>query len=85
MTVRSRVTQAIDVDTVEENRRKILKEPITVAARSEPVTVFDRSNSGVVGSNPTQDMGVSLRLFCVCVGSGLASGCPPVQRVLLTV
>jgi hypothetical protein len=32
----------------------------------------------IVGSNPTQDMGVSVLLFCVCValcvGSGVATG-----------
>jgi hypothetical protein len=48
-----------------------------------------RSNTGVVGSNPTQDMDVPLRLFCVCVvlcvGSGRATGSSPVQGVLPTV
>jgi hypothetical protein len=42
------------------------KEPITVAARSKAY-VFARSNTGIVGSNPIQDMDVCLRLFCVCV------------------
>jgi hypothetical protein len=40
---------------------------ITVAAHSKAWTVFARSNTGIVGSNPTQNMGVSLRLFCVVV------------------
>jgi hypothetical protein len=40
--------------------------PITVAARSEAWTVFARSNTGIVGSSPTQDMGVCVHLFCVC-------------------
>jgi hypothetical protein len=40
-------------------------------------------NAGIVGSNPTQGMGVCVRLFCV--GSGLATGRSPVQRVLPTV
>jgi hypothetical protein len=31
------------------------------------VNVFARSNTGVVGSNPTQGMGVCLSLFCVRV------------------
>jgi hypothetical protein len=74
LTVVSRFTQATDGETVEENRREVLKGPITVAARSEAWTIFARSNAGVVGSNPTQGMGVCLPLFCVCVGSGLATG-----------
>jgi hypothetical protein len=35
-----------------------IKLPITVAARSKTWTVFARSNAGIVGSNPTQDMNV---------------------------
>jgi hypothetical protein len=42
-----------------------------------PITVAARLNVGIVGSNPTQDMDVCVRLFCVCVvlcvGSGLAT------------
>jgi hypothetical protein len=63
--------------------------PITVAARSKAWIVFARSNAGIVGSNPSQDMNVCLRLFCVCVilcvGIGLATGWSPVQGVLPTV
>jgi hypothetical protein len=63
--------------------------PITVAARSKAWTVFARSNTGIVGSNPTRGMDVCVRLFCVCVvlcvGSGLVKGCSPVQGVLPTV
>jgi hypothetical protein len=59
--------------------------PITLAARSKAWTVFARSNTGTMGSNPTQGM----RLFCVyvilCIGSGLATGWSPVQGVLSTV
>jgi hypothetical protein len=40
--------------------------PITVAARSKAWTVFARSNTGIVGSNPTWGMDVYVRLFCVC-------------------
>jgi hypothetical protein len=51
---------------------------ITVAARSETCTVFARSNSGIMGSNPTQGVDVYVRLFCVyvirCIGSDLATG-----------
>jgi hypothetical protein len=56
-----------------------------VAARSEAWTVFALTNTGFVGSNPAQGMDVCLRLFCVCVGSGLATGWSPVQGVLPTV
>jgi hypothetical protein len=35
--------------------------PITVAALYKARTVFDRSNAGIVGLNPTRDMGV-----CTC-------------------
>jgi hypothetical protein len=35
------------------------------------LAVFARSNVGIVGSNPTRGIDVCLRLFCVCVGSGL--------------
>jgi hypothetical protein len=52
--------------------------PIRVAARSKALTVFARSKARIVGSNPTQDMGVCVRLLCVrvvlCVSSGLATG-----------
>jgi hypothetical protein len=51
-------------------------EPITVAARCKEWTVFARSNTGIVGSNPTC-MDTCVRLFCVCTflyaGSGLAT------------
>jgi hypothetical protein len=54
--------------------------PITVAARY----VFVRSNTGIVGSNPTRGMDVCMRLFCVCVvlcvSSGLATGLIPRPR-----
>jgi hypothetical protein len=63
--------------------------PITLTARSKAWTVFPRSNAGIVGSNPTQGMDFSVRLFCVCVvlrvGSGLSTGRSPVQGVLPTV
>jgi hypothetical protein len=57
--------------------------PITVTAPSKSWTVFARSNTGVVGSNPTQGMDVCVRLFCVyvvlCIGRGLATGLSPVE------
>jgi hypothetical protein len=63
--------------------------PITVAAWSRAWTVFVRSNTGVMGSNPTRDMDVGMPLFCVCVvlcvRSGLATGWSTIQGVLPTV
>jgi hypothetical protein len=41
--------------------------PIRVAARSKARNVFARSNTGIVGSNPTRGMDVCPRFFCVCV------------------
>jgi hypothetical protein len=38
-----------------------------VATRSKAWNVSARSNTGIVGSNPTQGMDVSLYLFCVYV------------------
>jgi hypothetical protein len=47
-----------------------------------------RSNTGIVDSNPTRGIDVSMRLFrvCVvlCVSSGFATGSSPVQVVLPT-
>jgi hypothetical protein len=55
--------------------------PITDAAPSKAWTVFALSNTGIMGSNPSQDMDVCLRLFCVCVvlciGSFLRRADPP--------
>jgi hypothetical protein len=52
--------------------------PIIVSARSKASTVFALSSARIVGSNPTQSMGVCIRLFCfcvvLCVDSGLATG-----------
>jgi hypothetical protein len=44
------------------------KLPITVAAWSKASTIFDRSNTGISGSNPTQDMDVCIvYVYSVCV------------------
>jgi hypothetical protein len=52
--------------------------PVTVAELSKACTVFARSEAGILSSDPTQGMDVSVRSFCVCallcVGSGLATG-----------
>jgi hypothetical protein len=49
-----------------------------VTAQSKAGIVFARWSTGIVGSNPTRGMDVSVRFFCVCVvlhaGSGLATG-----------
>jgi hypothetical protein len=59
-----------------------------MAALSKARTVFARSNTGIVGSNPTRSMDVCLRLFSVCIvlciGSGLATRWSPVQGALPT-
>jgi hypothetical protein len=48
-------------------------EPIAVAARSKARTVFARSNTAIVGSNPTAGMDVCVcsvvRFFCVYIVS----------------
>jgi hypothetical protein len=68
--------------------RKRFHVPVTVAARPRAWTVFARSDAVIVGSNPTQgmDVGVWMRLFCVCVvlciGTDHATGWSPVQVVL---
>jgi hypothetical protein len=48
--------------------------PVTVAERSKSCTVFARSETGIVGSNPTQGMGVwCVYVFILCL-------CYPVFR-----
>jgi hypothetical protein len=60
---------------------------ITVAARSEAWTVFACSNTGINGSNPTQDMDVCVYSAFVlpCVHSSLVMGWFSVLGVLPTV
>jgi hypothetical protein len=55
-------------------RMFIDKQPVTVVARSEAWTAFARSDAGIVGSNPTQDMDVS------CVYGFILCLCRPVFR-----
>jgi hypothetical protein len=43
--------------------------PVTVVEQSKVCTVFARSETGIVGLNPTQDMDV----WCLCTGRGLAT------------
>jgi hypothetical protein len=51
--------------------------------------LFARSDTGIVGSNPTQGMDVCVCVYSVCVvlcvGSGLATGLSLVQEVLPSV
>jgi hypothetical protein len=62
------------------NVRNFIMRSFTAAAQSEAGTVFFRSNIGVVGSNPTRSMDVSVCLFCVfiilCVDSDFARADP---------
>jgi len=54
--------------------------PVPMAAPSKTRTVFDRSKTGIVGSNPAR--GMTVYVFCVvlsCVGIGFASDWSPVQ------
>jgi hypothetical protein len=57
-----------------------------VETGSKAQTVLVCKNDEVVGSNPTPGMDVCVCLLCVCVvlcvGSGLATGLSPAQRVL---
>jgi hypothetical protein len=60
--------------------------PITVVAWSKAWTVFARSNTGIVGSNPTRGVDICVLLFRVCAilcaGSCLATGWSPIRGVL---
>jgi hypothetical protein len=49
--------------------RMVGRVPITVAARSQALTAFVRSNTGIMGSNPTQGMDiwcVYAIILCLC-------------------
>jgi hypothetical protein len=50
----------------ENFRRYMNVKPITVVARSKARTIFARSNTGIVCSNPPRDMDICVRLFCLC-------------------
>jgi hypothetical protein len=68
-------------------KRSKNSKPVTVAERSKACTVFARSEDGIVGSNPTQDMDVWCVCVCVflCLGRGLATSWSPVQGDLPSV
>jgi hypothetical protein len=57
--------EALQQFTLPDTKRSYI--PVTVAARSNALNVFVRSNTGIVGSNPTRGMDVCPRFFCVCV------------------
>jgi hypothetical protein len=59
--------------------------PITVAVWFKAWTVFARSNTGIVTSNPTRGMDVCVRLFCACVVLCVGSSLAMDQGVLPTV
>jgi hypothetical protein len=40
--------------------------PVPMAVRSEASTVFERSKTGIVGSNPARGMDVSPRFSVLC-------------------
>jgi hypothetical protein len=44
----------------------IVPGPVPMAARSKVRTIFDRSKTGIVGSNPAQGMDVCLRFSVLC-------------------
>jgi hypothetical protein len=54
-------------ESVEKLKQLVMEMPITVASQSKDWSFFARPNTGIVGSNPPQNMDVSLHLFCVCV------------------
>jgi hypothetical protein len=59
---------------------------ITVAARSKALTVFVRSNTEIVGSNPTKGMdGLSVFFLCLCCRLRPCDGLIPRPRVLSAV
>jgi hypothetical protein len=60
------------------------KRPVMMAAWPKAWTVFARSNTGVMGLNPTRGMDVHVCLCCVCailcVGSGFVTGWSPTKE-----
>jgi hypothetical protein len=59
---------------------------LTVASRCKASTVFARSDTGILGSNPTGGMDDYVCLFCVCavlcVVSGLVTPDPTSNKCL---
>jgi hypothetical protein len=59
--------------------------PVTVAERSEALTVFARSDVGIVSSNPTEAWMFVYVYSVFLLGRGLAIGWSLIQGVLPTV
>jgi hypothetical protein len=59
--------------------------PIKMATLSTAWTIFARSNTGIVGSNPTQSMDICVRLFFICIVLCVGSCWSSVQGVPPTV
>jgi hypothetical protein len=57
-------------DILDKIKSTLNSGPVSIAERSKASTVFGRSNIGIAGSNPAQDMDVCLR-FSVFVLSCL--------------
>jgi hypothetical protein len=68
------MTYSRDSSDIQKLRVQFLYKPVPVAARSKPRTAFDRSNTGIVGSNPTRDVDL-----CPC----FSVFCSPVQVEVL--
>jgi hypothetical protein len=62
----------------------ISRTPITVAAQSKAWTVFARTNTGTVGSNPIRNVDLCMCVYCVfvftCLGSGFCEWLIPRPR-----
>jgi hypothetical protein len=60
-------TVFLKCETIQLNLLPEFKSPITEAARSKARNVFSFPNTGIVVSNPSGDMDICPRLFCICV------------------
>ncbi|PNF20337.1 hypothetical protein B7P43_G13213 [Cryptotermes secundus] len=60
LAVRKQTTHRVRLErfNLEKLNEVVGKEPVTVAERSKACAVFARSEAGIMGSNPTQDMDV---------------------------
>jgi hypothetical protein len=60
---RRHVTDIIELANGKNNTLQFLPFAATVAASSKARNIFDRSNTGIVGSNPTEDIAVCPLIF----------------------
>jgi hypothetical protein len=84
-TANTRVWFSLNTSSIIKYLSLLITNSLTkVAGRFKARTLFARSNTGIVGSNPTSgmDVGVCAFILCiccpVCAGSGLARGWSPV-------